>query len=894
MLSSAPVVRAPLLVLLLASVASAYEGVRRTAQDAGVHVPKLTKTPELLEFIQADYPPEATKAQVSAAVRMRVTIAADGSVSDAAVVEPQGYGFDEAAVAAMKRFRFSPAEIDDVPSPVQIEYVYNFVLAVPDAGTEIDAGPQVPMATLKGELIVRGSRTRLPGGTVRCENNPDAGEAISDDEGQFSFTLPSGLCNVNVSAGGYHPFKTDEDLEPNEIREVKYYVLSKTVGYETIVRDKKDRKEVVNRSLARAELQKIPGTFGDPIRVIQNFPGVARAPFFGGQFIVRGANPNQTLFFLDGVQVPLLFHLGGGPSVISSEFIDKIDFFPGGFGARYGRAVGGVVDVGTRRGSADAWHAVANVDFQGAAAFVEAPITEGVSVAASVRRSYIDALLPIVLGIAAPRNADSGTLSVLPVYWDYQVRVDVGTKRGASGLAGSSTFSLMAFGSDDVLRLVASGGAVGTPFELSFHTLFHRLVGTWTYRTANTTFRLTPWAGYDLAGIDLGILKFDANRYTVGLRADLDVEINKWLSLRTGTDIFDESLIGSAELPIVSGDQFRSFPGADPKTETQRISRSPNTFDGALYLEADAKIGPVGITPGIRASHAIIFNQTRHAFDPRLWLRWEAVKDWTWIKGSVGLYTQPPGAFDMADPPLGNPGLTHEKAFQTSLGVKQKITDNINIDVTGYFNRRYENVGPGARTVNPDGSVTQLRSGNTAWGRSYGLEVLLRHEVTKNFFGWLAYTFSRTEGGSNGTDVVVSGNDQTHNLILIGSFRLPLFCSREVACGGWELGARFRLVSGNPVSPLIHEQDLYRSDANNFASMRGRFGDARRPTFHQLDFRIDKSFVFDRWTLGLYLDIQNIYNARNIEGTIVDYRSRQEYDVPGIPFLPILGIKASL
>lgn len=886
-------VRAPLLVLLVASVATAYEPARRTAQDAGVHIPVLTKPPELLEFAQADYPPEATAAGVQASVKLRVTIAADGSVSEASVVEPVGYGFDEAAVAALKRFRFSPAEIDNVPAPVQIEYVYHFVLQVPDAGApEPDAGvvPSGPMATLKGELIVRGSRTRLPAGTVRCDNNPDAGEAMSDDEGRFSFTVPAGLCNVVVTAGGFHPFRTEEELEPNEIREVKYFVLSKTVGYETIVRDRKDRKEVVNRSLSRTELQKIPGTFGDPIRVIQNFPGVARAPFFGGQMVVRGANPNQTLFFLDGVQVPLLFHLGGGPSVISAEFIDKIDFFPGGFGARYGRAVGGVVDVSTRKGSADTWHVVANADFQGAAAFVEAPITDKISVAGSVRRSYIDALLPLVL----PKDPEGGTLQVLPVYWDYQVRVDYGTKRGQANAVGSSTFSLMAFGSDDVLRVVATGGGLDIDFNLSFHTLFHRLVGTWTYRAPKATFRLVPWMGYDLAQIDLGILRFDANRYQLGLRADLEIEALSWLTVRIGADIFDEHLVGEAQLPVLSGEQYRGFPGAEPKTETQRIAQSPNTFDGALYLETDVKVGPVTFTPGLRASHAIIYEQTRHAFDPRLWVRWDAIPGWTTVKGSVGLYTQPPQAFDMAPPPLGNPGLRHERAFQSSLGVKQKITDNINIDVTGFFNRRYENVGPVPETVNPDGSVTNLRSGNVAWGRSYGVEVLLRHEVTKNFFGWLAYTLSRSENGRNGTDIFVNSTDQTHNLIAIASYRAPLFCSREVACGGWEIGARFRVVTGNPISPLVHQRDLARLDANAYSPMRGPFGSARRSTFHQLDVRIDKSFVFDRWTLGVYLDIQNIYNARNVEGTITDYRFRQEYDVPGIPFLPILGVRASL
>ncbi|MBK7860678.1 MAG: TonB family protein [Archangiaceae bacterium] len=880
-------------LVLISWAAAAYEGARVEVKDAGVHVPVLTKAPALLEFVQADYPPEATDAGVAAAVHLKVTLGADGSVTDAEVTQPVGFGFDEAAAQAVRRFRFSPAEIDNVPAAVQLEYVYNFVLQVPDAGTpDPDAGVaiKVPTATLKGTLIVRGSRTRLPGGIVRCENLPDAGDTTADDDGQFSFTVPAGECKVVVSAGGYHPFHTDETLEPDEIREVKYFVLSKTVGYETVIRDKKDKKEVVNRTLSRTELQKIPGTFGDPIRVIQNFPGVARAPFFGGQLVVRGANPNQTLFFLDGVQVPLLFHFGGGPSVISAEFIDKIDFYPGGFGARYGRAVGGAVDVQTRKGSADAWHVVANADLQGAAAFVEAPITDKVSVAGSVRRSYIDALLPLVL----PKDPEGGTLLVVPQYWDYQVRIDYGTRRGQTSVAGASTFSLMAFGSDDVLRVVATGMGLDADFSLSFHTLFHRLVGTWTYRGPNATLKLVPWAGYDLASIDLGILRFDANRYTLGVRADLEVELASFLTLRAGADIFDEHLIGEAKLPVLSGDQYVGFPGAEPKTETQRIAQSPDTFDGALYLEADARVGPVTLTPGVRASHAVIYGQTLHAFDPRLWLRYHAIKDWTTIKGSVGLYTQPPAAFNMAPAPLGNPGLKHEKAFQSSLGVSQKITENINVDVTGYFNRRYENVGPGERTVNPDGSVTQLRSGNTAYGTSYGLEVLLRHEVTKNFFGWVAYTFSRSVEGVNGGDVYIGPNDQTHNLIVVGSYRIPLFCSREVACGGWEFGGRFRLVSGNPTTPLMHQYDLYRNDANAFSSMRGPFRSARQPTFHQLDLRLDKNFVFDRWTLGLYLDVQNVYNQRNIEGTITDYRARQEYTVPGIPILPILGVKASL
>jgi outer membrane receptor protein involved in Fe transport len=246
------------------------------------------------------------------------------------------------------------------------------------------------------------------------------------------------------------------------------------------------------------------------------------------------------------------------------------------------------------------------------------------------------------------------------------------------------------------------------------------------------------------------------------------------------------------------------------------------------------------------------------------------------------------------DPEFGNPNLKHERAFQSSLGISQKITDNLNVDVTGYFNRRYENIANVASTSNANATVNDPRSGNVAYGRSVGVELLLRHEVTKKFFGWVAYTLSRSIDGRNGDDLTLNAFDQTHNLIVVGSFRFPLLCKREVACGGWELGGRFRLVTGNPMTPLQHRYDLYQNDANRFFSMTGVFRSARQPLFHQLDIRLDKNFVFDRWTFSVYLDIQNIYNAKNVEGSFFDYRFREKFDVPGIPFLPILGIKGSL
>jgi TonB family protein len=865
-------------VLTLATAAAAEEAVRRVEVDGGVHIPVLTRAPELTQFVQADYPAGAMDGGLTADVALLVTIGADGTVSEATVKTPAGGGFDEAALAAVRAFRFSAAEVDNVPAPVTIEYVYHFTLSAPEPPKE--PPPPAP-AVLKGQLIARGSRNRVAGGTVRCGDALDAAEATSDADGLFSLEVPAGECKVRVTASGFNLFQTVENLHVAETTEVVYYLQPKAIGYETVIKGQRDKKEVVRRTLDRQELQKVPGSFGDPVRVLQNFPGVARAPFILGTLIVRGASPSQTLTFLDGVKIPILYHFGGGPSVVNGEFLDRIDFFPGGFGAHYGRAVGGIVDVGTRKGASDTYHGTLKIDLQDTSLFFEAPLAPGVSISAAARRSYIDALLPVALKIINPK----GSLLVLPVYWDYQVRLDMGAKRGEANKDGASTFSLMAFGSDDVMKVVASGVGSGIDVSVDLHTTFHRVVAGWNYRKGNATFQLTPYVGYDLATISLGGIKAELNEYEAGIRQDLQVEVTPWLTTRAGIDLLFDHLDGAATIPLLGDTQYVSFPGADPLPQTQKINQLIDAFDGAAFLEADLKFGPVTLTPGLRANDAFIMGQTRYALEPRLWARW-AVQDGTTIKGSAGLYQQAPSFVQMEPFPFGNPNLDYEKAFQTSLGFEQKITDSINIDLTGFYNRRFENVVSSNRVIiNPDGTETTLMYENIGLGRAYGLEVLLRHDVTKNFFGWVAYTLNRAESKNVGqADYTLNSYDETHILTVVGSYRLPL---------GFEVGARFRYVTGNPSTPLVHNYDLYNSDTDSYGTSRGPRYSSRLPPFHQLDIRIDKSFLFNSWTLGAYLDVQNVYNAQNVEATFTDYRRRNEYTVPGIPILPIVGVKGS-
>src|SRR6185503_20036442 len=212
--------------------------------------------------------------------------------------------------------------------------------------------------------------------------------------------------------------------------------------YETRVRAKAEHPEETKQTLTKAELTTVPGTVGDPLRVIQNLPGVARAPFGLGLLVVRGASPADTGVFIGGEPIPILYHFLAGPSVFTPNLIEKIDFYPGGFGARYGRFSGGAVDVTIKGDVGKTLHGAADVNLRDSSAFVEGPLG-GWRTSFAARRSYIDSILPLII----QPKIGSTFVTFVPVYWDYQARAEKDLSHGR--------FSLTAFGSSDSLEVVA-------------------------------------------------------------------------------------------------------------------------------------------------------------------------------------------------------------------------------------------------------------------------------------------------------------------------------------------------------------------------------------------------------------------------------------------------------
>jgi hypothetical protein len=253
------------------------------------------------------------------------------------------------------------------------------------------------------------------------------------------------------------------------------------------------------------------------------------------------------------------------------------------------------------------------------------------------------------------------------------------------------------------------------------------------------------------------------------------------------------------------------------------------------------------------------------------------------VKGYLGEFSQPPQP-EAVDSRFGNPRVGQEHATHVGLGYEWKPSRLWSVDGEVYFvNRRDVVVFTDDLIANEDGTFSFVNFTNGGQRRTYGAEIMIKREISERAFGWLSYTFSRALQRNPGyTRPTASAFDLPHVMNAVASYKLGR---------GWELGLRFQLASGRPETPVIGA--VYNADDGSYEAVRGELRSVRTPTFRQIDFRVEKQWLYDRWSLGLYLDVINVANFENVEATEYDYRYRESAPVTSFPILPTLGIRGT-
>lgn len=861
-----------------------------TAPDAPPADPDalpIVEMPGIVEYVEAPYPPDAEAAGLEATVTLLVTLSAVGVVEDAVINGPAGHGFDEAALEAVRAMTFSPARTEAGPVGVVFEFAYTFELAPEEPAEDLPAPVNV-----EGSLREMGTRRFLEGIAVSVDGTELS--TLTDAEGRFSLRgVPAGD-NVLRLRGPEHveldqPIRVEqgEVTTANVWLRARSYRDNEAVGYY-----ERDRTEVTRRTLTIEEVKKIPGTFGDPVKVIQTLPGAARSPFGTGLLLIRGANPEDTAVYVDGIRIPIVFHLTGTTSVLSPDSVASVDYLPGGYGVEFGRSMGGTVNVNTKDEFKDR-KLTFGIDVLDAQVWFEGNFgkEKNHGFAIGARRSYVDAFIPIF-------TANLG-FNVLPYYWDYQAKY-------VAPKTARNEFSMFLFGFQDILRVStpedqAQGTDVSTQGDLRTSYQAHRLILKWRHTFSDTlSILFQPSVGIDLNSLGLGQeFRLDNDNVLFQLRAEASYRPHPAIEIKPGLDLIGGPYQFDFRAPLSIGDL------GDPLAERERVG-----FDGrgsgwspTPWLQTNLR--PLKdrdqwlITTGLRFNNETYFvgggitfgedvQPTRiNSIDPRFGTRLRVFQTPEGtklgdnmrgtVKASTGLYSQAPQPFQVIG--IGtSASLLSQRSWNSSLGFEQQVSQALSFDVEGFYrwSDRLVSFNDGF-----SGRGTQPFI-NAGQGLAYGVEVIVRHKPVNRFFGWISYTFVRSfRRDDPESEWFPFDFDQPHIFSAQGGYELPFDIG---------LSAQIQVVSGNPTTPL--NAGVYDIDGDFYNGFRIGAGNSERlPTFVQTSFRIDKTWTFKRWQLETYLDLINAIRGVNPEATVYNYDFSEAALVRGLPFIPNLGLE---
>jgi len=713
--------------LLLASLllASAFRSHAVSAQTAAPAVaPDVIVPPQLEGEPNVPYP---SGAHGDVTIVMTVTVNADGTVRDAKASE-FWEPFATAAMDAARSFHFKPATRGGRPVAAVIRFEIGFKEPRPK--------PVEP---------AEGSAT----GDVAS-----GGAASAQQPGQHEAKPPA------------------PPSEPKAVEiEVRGARLAPAVS-----------------SLSRAEVRQLPGAFGDPFRAIESLPGVT--PIISGLpfFYVRGAPPGNVGYFLDGVRVPYLYHVGLGPSIVHPAMVSRVDLYPGGYPARFGRYAGGIVSGETTMPDPQL-HGEGNIRIFDAGAMAEGGFAGNRgTLLLGGRYSYTAAIVSLL----APHTRLD--------YRDYQLRASY-------DLTPKDRVTLFGFGSYDLV-----GDTTNDILTVLFGTEFYRADLRYDHDFGDgATFKSAVTLGFDQSRI--GEQRNSQDRM-LQVRSELDRPLAKSALWRTGFDVLldnytaDKKTYADPEDPDTN--RFNDlFP---PRTDT-----AAGIWTDVVWQASDR----VEVTPGLRADVYGSGGETAYALDPRISARFK-ITDKLRIVHAYGIAHQPP-AFVVPIPGL-TPGKLRgglQSSWQTSAGVELDLPGKTSLTTTVFHNAFFNmsdvlGVGQSNRQDNLD---------PRADGSSVGFELYLHRNLSQKLGGYLSYTLSRTTRTIGGY-TFPSAFDRTH----VASGALAYDLGRR-----WRAGARLVFYTGVPKTVQAGGATLPAPSEHP----------ERDPAFYRIDVRLEK-----RWQIG--------------------------------------------
>ncbi len=728
---------------------------------------------------------------------------------------------------------------------------------------------QAQTGKIQGRVFDAVTNESIAFAVVSIQNSSTA--ATTDTGGIYQFNdLKPGLYNLEVKYLGYQT-KVQYEVEVGNAKLIQMdFALeteSKNINEVTITGKqafvKTQESPLSLRSLGLNEIQRYPGGNRDISKVIQSLPGVAPTAVNRNDIIIRGGSPAENRFYVDGIEVPTINHFStqgasGGPvGLINVDLIKEVDFYSSAFPANRNTGLSSNMDLKLRDGRTDRTGFNFTIGASEAALSIEGPLNKKktASYIVSARQSYLQFLFQAL------------KLPFLPTFNDFQIKVKrrIGDKHEITfiglGTYDRSKLNLKANETEQqkyLLNILPEQKQVF--YTLGLRYRYFRPNGAWTFVLSRNMM---------------------INQFTKYIDNDNTKEKSTdFISQEIENKFRVENLTRKNGYKITTGFSYE-FCKYNNKAKYryttpfgQYVADLNTQLDlhrFGLFVQVSRAFAneKLNLSLGLRAD-GNTYNkdmvQLYKQLSPRFSLSYNFAKNVA-FNFNTGHYYQTPsyttmGYRDNNGVLVNKPNLKYISCTHVVAGFEYNTAINSKLSVEGFFKYynnypfltndsiSFANQGVGFGVVGNEPAVSNNQ------GRAYGVEFSYQQRLFKGFFGSISYTLFWSEFKNKNGVFTPSAWDSRH--IISATFGKKF--KRN-----YEIGTVFRLAGGNPYTPIDSAYSSSRPvwDINQSGVLDyNQLNSKRIGIFYQLDIRATKKWFFKKWNFEIYVDIQNITNAK--------------------------------
>ncbi len=710
------------------------------------------------------------------------------------------------------------------------------------------------IGSINGKVTDSESGLPLEGATVIVENSNFF--TVTDENGYFQIPdLPTTSYNVTARFIG---FKS----------QTKFNVIVKSVGNQSLDYTLRPMNELLDevilmespfktsietplstQTFSAVEIETYPGGNNDITRVIQSLPGIS--PSVGGfrnDIIIRGGGPNETVYYLDGIEIPNINHFStqgssGGPvGLVNISFIKDVTLSTSSFGAEYDNALSGVLSFTQKNPNTERFSGNFRFGSSEAGITFEGPLNEKTSYIFSLRRSYLQFIFKAF------------GFSFLPDYWDYQMKI-------SHRIDDHNFLNFIGIGSIDKLT-------VNEPDEYSFEN--QSTIEQIPIINQNTSTFGISWKriykqnnGFFNISLSSNRLKNDFERFQDNVNKTDKVYSNisseeetklRFISSQNFID-FKFSVGGNIQYSKYLNNTLYPFFEIDYETSIDLIKYGFFIKSSKMFFD-----DKLGVSLGIRVDqdNFTLNNNFFENLSPRIALSWSISEDDKWkVNLTSGRYFKIPTYTSLGFKNLSNNFINNDSEYTRSdhlvFGIEYNNTDSSRFSLEA-FNKKYYNypvsVNDMVSLANKGGDFEVLGNEDVSTsgrGKSYGIEFLYQQKLKNNFYGILSYTFFFSKFSGFDEVFLPSVWDNRNLISFTGGYKLKK---------NWEISSKLRFTDKTPYAPINNKLSIQSYPEIGFDY--SQLGNYYLYSFLKLDVRIDKRWNFKTTSMNFYIDIENL------------------------------------